>query len=109
VKYNIRQGDLLFIPCSKEDNPVKTEHLKRINDGTLARGEATGHKHQLEVLDAAEIFQGYEGMLVRVGTEGVRIIHEEHGPVALEPNTDYKVHRAREFDYLENIARIVAD
>ena len=109
MKQNIRQGDLLFVPRSEGDGPIKTERLKRIEDGILARGEATGHKHQLEVLEAAEIFEGYEGMLVLVGPEGVRIMHEEHGSVALEPNTDYIVHRAREFDYLENIARIVAD
>lgn len=48
-------------------------------------------------------------MYVQVGPNGVSILHEEHKPVTLEPNTTYKVHRAREYDYLAAVARTVRD
>ena len=104
----IRQGDLLFIPCESDVDSLPAD-LKRVENGVIAYGEATGHHHKLALLDAAEVFEGYDGMTVRVGPNGVSIVHEEHGTVNLQPRTTYKVNRAREFDYLANLARNVAD
>src|SRR6266849_8174614 len=106
----IRQGDLLFIPQQEVSEHV----LDCIKDGTrkdgvIAKGEATGHHHRSETLEDATVFQAYDDVYVKVGPNGVSIVHEEHGPVQLAPETTYKVNRAREFDYLESNARYIAD
>jgi hypothetical protein len=108
----IRQGDLLFIPQAEVSDHVleyaKAPESTRKN-GVIAEGEATGHHHRVEVLDNAIVFQAYNDVYVKVGPNGVSIVHEEHGPVKLDPDTTYKVNRAREFDYLAVNTRFVAD
>ena len=47
--------------------------------------------------------------MVKVGPNGVTVVHEEHGAVMLSPNTTYEVHQAREYDYLAEATRFVAD
>jgi|SRR5690348_1155482 len=107
----IRQGDLLFIPIHSDELPVD---IKKRDSGILAEGEATGHAHKLASLDDAEVFEatgwsGSEQVFLRVGSKGVSIVHEEHRTVTLDPATTYKVHRAREYDYLSNLSRAVRD
>lgn len=103
----IRQGDVFFIPVEKADK-IDAESFRK--DGIIQEGEATGHHHKLAVLEDAEVFRpNYGNAMVSVGPNGVSIIHEEHGPVTLEPNTTYKVHIAREFDYLADMTRSVRD
>lgn len=106
----IRQGDLLFIP-QKEVAEHVLEHAKTatLRNGVIAEGEATGHHHRLGTLEGAQVFQAYNEVYVKVGPNGVSIVHEEHGPVRLAPETIYKVNRAREFDYLAATARYIAD
>jgi hypothetical protein len=106
----IRQGDLLFVPLEKPPAWARLECRKPEPGGVIAHGEASGHHHRVAMVEDAEVFDlGFENVFVRVGPNGVSIIHEEHGPVKLAPNTVYRVHRAREFDYLANLARTVAD
>lgn len=107
----IRQGDLLFIPIHSHDLPAD---IKKRGSGILAEGEATGHAHKIASLDDAEVFEvtGWRGdsqVFVCVGSKGVSIIHEEHKAVTLDPSTTYKIHRAREYDYLSNLLRSVQD
>ena len=108
----IRQGDLLFVPAAElpeeEKHPLIAERKPK-PDGVIAKGEATGHHHRIAVLADAEVFETWNGTYVRVGPNGVSIQHEEHKPVTLEPNTIYRVHRAREHDYLTEVARVVRD
>lgn len=104
MKY-IRQGDLLFIPIAQLPNLI----LAPRPNGVLAEGEATGHKHRVETLADAEVLECGFGLYVKVGPNGARIVHEEHGPVTLEPTTAYEVHFAREYDYLNEIAERVRD
>ena len=107
----IRQGDLLFIPIHSDELPAD---IKKRDSGILAEGEATGHAHKLASLEDAETFEvtGWRGdsqVFVRVGSKGVSVLHEEHKTVTLDPATTYKVHRAREYDYLSNLTRSVRD
>lgn len=106
----IRQGDLVFLP--QEVSGYLLERLQEQEPekrGVIAEGEATGHHHRLAVLEDAQVFHlGSNESYLRVGPNGVSIVHEEHGPVRLAPG-DYKVNRAREFDYLESVARPIAD
>jgi len=106
----IRQGDLLFVPLHEGKHILEHATAERVRkNGVIAEGEATGHHHRVETLEDATVFQAYNDTYVNVGANGVSIVHEEHGPVRLEPETVYKVNRAREFDYLADNARYVAD
>ncbi len=105
-----RQGDLLFVPLENPPAWLELEGRKAEPEGIIARGEATGHHHRLATVEAAEVFDlGFDNVYVRVGPEGVSIIHEEHKPVNLAPNTLYQVHRAREYDYLREAPRFLKD
>ncbi len=106
----IRQGDLLFVPQTEVGEHV-LEYAKTAarKSGVIAEGEATGHHHRVETVEDAVVFQAYNDVYVKVGPNGVSIVHEEHGPVKLDPATIYKVNRAREFDYLAANTRFVAD
>ncbi len=106
----IRQGDLLFVPVEKSPAWLGLENRKPEPGGIIARGEATGHHHQLASVEDAEVFDlGFDNLFVRVGPEGVSIVHEEHRPVTLAPNTLYQVHHAREYDYLRDATHRVRD
>ena len=106
----IRQGDLLFVPAKLPGNWSKSEIRERKRKGAvIAKGEATGHAHKLADPKAAEIFDFGFGLYLNVGENGVSIVHEEHGPVTLDPKTTYEVHRAREYDYLAAVSRPVRD
>lgn len=102
----IRQGDLLFVPGEIPAYVLEHEPDKK---GVIAEGEATGHHHRLATVEDAQVFRVSDGVYVKVEANGVSIVHEEHHPVRLEPNTTYKVNRARECDYLAQAARYIAD
>lgn len=105
----IRQGDVLFIPADQNTDTQWANEHKR-TDGVIQEGEATGHHHKLAVLEDAEVFRAnWREAMVRVGPNGVSIVHEEHATVTLAPNTEYAVHIAREFDYLRSVQRYVRD
>ncbi len=96
-----RQGDVLFraIPTL----PSATAKVRV--SGHIIEGEATGHIHRLETLTQAEVLEIENGLYLRVGEEGVRIIHEEHSPITL-PAGDYEVIRQREYspEAIRNVA-----
>ena len=104
----IRQGDVLFIPMT-EPIPDKAE---KIPSGVIQEGEVTGHHHKIAAVETAEVFQVTEWngvqKYVKVSDDGVSIVHEEHHTVTLPPGT-YRVHIAREYDYLAERVRYVAD
>lgn len=102
----IRQGDIMFVPVA-----ATPENRKKRESGIIMQGEVTGHHHRLADLEAAEVFEsGWRNdLFVMVGANGVSIVHEEHRAVTLAPNTTYQVSRAREFDYLTDANRMVAD
>ena len=112
MKDLVRHGDLLFVPVvempEEEHHPLIADRRPKA-DGVIARGEATGHHHRIATLEEAEVYETWDGAYVKVGPNGVSIVHEEHRPVTLEPNTIYRVHRAREFDYLASLTRTVRD
>jgi hypothetical protein len=99
-----RQGDVLIRSIQKLPSG---KLIKRAN-GMLALGEVTGHSHVVEDLNIAEVFEinGQPGLYLRVGAEGVRIVHEEHRPLAI-PAGDYQVEIQRE--YSPAAIRTVAD
>ncbi len=100
-----RQGDVFIqrveeIPAAVREAPIP--------HGVLVHGEVTGHSHRLEDLSTAQLFSGGAPgeMFVEVVSPIARIVHEEHGPIALESGT-YRVWRQRE--YTPEAIRIVYD
>jgi hypothetical protein len=96
----IRQGDLLFVPVTHDRWTWYKDNKRK--DGIIREGEATGHHHRLADPLSAEVFRPQWGQpMVVVGGQGATVVHEEHGPVNLLPNTTYEVNVAREWDIME--------
>lgn len=99
----IRQGDVLFIPVEDKNNQQNP-----LNHGIIARG---AHTHMVEPEDKANacLYSSWEGSPRFISVQApVRIIHEEHATVTL-PAGFYQINRAREFDRLAGMARMVLD
>lgn len=97
-----RQGDVLI---RRIGSLPKQKSQPRLT-GILAYGEVTGHAHKVEDLTRAEVLEVGAGLYLRVGEEGVRIVHEEHAPINLPPGS-YEVEIQREYSPAE--IRNVAD
>jgi hypothetical protein len=96
-----RQGDVLVrkIKALPEGGKVR-------KNGILAYGEVTGHAHKVEELTKAEVLEVGSNLYLRVGEEGVRVIHDEHSPITLDPG-NYEVVIQKE--YTPQAIRNVAD
>jgi len=123
-----RQGELLFVPLSKEElaslDPESKSYSswKKLSTNVLREGEATGHKHEVitQTPDVASILapasQFIKGLanLAAVGSEDrmlvatrpVEVVHPEHKPLNL-PEGSYLVIIQREYDEIK--ARRILD
>jgi hypothetical protein len=97
-----RQGDVLIRRIQSLPKQMAQPRLT----GILAYGEVTGHAHKVEDLAQAEVLEIGNGLYLRVGEEGVRVVHEEHGAITLPPG-NYEVEIQRE--YTPEAIRNVAD
>jgi hypothetical protein len=96
-----RQGDVLMKRITK----LPQGERKKRENATLAYGEVTGHSHRVAVEDRAlaEVLEiDKRGLYVHVSEngihiEGIHIVHEEHGTIALPPG-DYKITIQREWN-----------
>ena len=82
-----RQGDVLLV--AKE---IPLAGLKE-KDNVLARGEATGHSHRIE---GAKVYVTEDGMQVVQVERAARLVHEEHGEMAI-PHGTYEVVLQQEY------------
>lgn len=86
-----RQGDILLI-TTKAVPPSALKH----EDGILATGEATGHKHEL--LSDAFMWIDFDGTkYVEVYGKDAQLCHEEHGTITLRGPAIYRMVRQREY------------
>lgn len=96
-----RQGDILLITA----NAVPPNAHKQ-EDGVLATGEASGHKHEL--LSNASVWIDADGTkYIEVYGKDAQLCHEEHGPVMLPCPAVYRmirqrVYRPKAFIYVED-------
>lgn len=97
-----RQGDVLI----RRIKSLPAQKAQPRLTGILAYGEVTGHAHRVEDLTHAEVLEVGKGLFLRVGAEGVRVIHEEHAPVTL-PAGNYEIEIQKEYTPAE--IRNVAD
>ena len=136
IKYNkYQQGDVVMFQIDDESfkrysNDDKNgygdnENIVRYDGHThthaiLAFGEATGHKHQVNMADMVKEAGvtlhmdnwGEAGVNVpkafEVHNETVTLCHEEHNPIEIPPGK-YVVRIVREFDHIAGRSRYVAD
>jgi hypothetical protein len=94
-----RQGDLLFL---RQDGPAAVKLTTR-QSNVIVMGEATGHAHRLQ---AGTILEAPDGTLYLDIPQTTQVVHEEHGPITLEPGC-WQVIRQRE--YQPEAIRTVAD
>lgn len=110
MKY-YRQGDICIIPLEgKPHVPVNTLVERDRGRVVLAYGEVTGHTHAIHDTDVELFAPGEASVLaeryLRIGEGGATLVHEEHGPITLEPGW-YEVRHQREYSPAE--IRRVAD
>jgi hypothetical protein len=86
-----RHGDVLIAEV-----PSIPERAKLQQSSILVRGEITGHSHRIEPYDGAKVFEEAGVFYLHVTAPQVRIVHEEHAPIALPPGF-YKVWQQREY------------
>ena len=83
------------------------KELKKINDGVVADGEATGHAHRATGA-GVEVYEGPKGREIHASDDGVTVTHEEHKAIHMPPGI-YECGIVREFDHLKEEARRVID
>jgi hypothetical protein len=123
-----RQGELLFVPLSKEGlaslDPESKSYSswKKLSTNVLREGEATGHKHEVItqtpdvasiLAPASQFIRGLASMAtigsedrMLVATRPVEVVHPEHKPLNL-PEGSYLVIIQREYDEIK--ARRILD
>ena len=88
-----RQGDLLLVAV-QDLPPALVPVAGRL---ILARGERTGHVHEVLQTDRARLWRdGLGSLWLEAKATGVELQHEEHRPVAIAPGF-YAVRRQRVF------------
>jgi hypothetical protein len=99
-----RQGDVFFERVTEIPANVRQHPLPHV---TLVHGEMTGHSHRIADPRTATLFAaGPMTFFLDVHEGGATVVHEEHGPIALEPGL-YRVWRQRE--YSPEAIRVVRD
>ena len=78
MSLHYRQGDLLFV---QQDTPPETRLTAR-QGNVIVMGEATGHAHRLQ---AGTILEAPDGSGYLDITHTTQVVHEEHGPITLDP------------------------
>jgi hypothetical protein len=107
-----RHGDVYIIEApgiTADALRRKGQRVTTEQAGILAYGEVTGHKHEL--MAGTGTFERYEldgETYLIVGPEGISITHEEHGVGHITKGV-HKVTIDREYDYIADMARNVAD
>ena len=116
-----RQGELLFIPLTKEDcarlfgdhKDVAGLGWQRLDTNVIREGEATGHKHEIlaKLATMTTLFAPPESLLrglagmdritredrLLVAEDPVEIVHPEHKPLTL-PKGIHLIIVQREYD-----------
>lgn len=101
-KVQIQQGDV----CLERIDKIP-EGAIQIKAKPLALGEVTGHSHRIETPNLAEFFEISGTLFVRT-KNAVRLVHEEHRPVVLDPGI-WRVGIVREYDHFADMERQVQD
>ena len=113
------QGDIVIFGI--EILPKNLIEDAQTKAGILARGEASGHAHQLDDLDNGQVFKGNNGLLYVDVKRTLKIVHgrardftgkegdhDYHNPVTLDPGL-YSIGIVEETDWISKTIRKVID
>ena len=100
-----RHGDLGFTRINKL--PL---NLKLLNTNIIARGEATGHKHQLleRTESQFDILEDEKGQMYLSIKQPTDLVHEEHKTITIDKGL-YFISHEKEYDYATEELKRVAD
>lgn len=93
----------MLIRQSEHQSAQNNAGGKRLQSGNgivLALGEATGHAHAIQGVDAA-LFAGFNGNRILKLAEDAKLNHEEHSTIDLETGI-YEVRLQRTWSMLED-------
>ena len=86
--------------------PVTAVEAVRDGDVVLAYGEVTGHAHRIKER-TVRMWSAGDQRYITVEKPS-DLMHEEHGTITLPPGS-YEIIQQREYDYLAEMPRAVAD
>lgn len=86
-----RHGDVLLRRIAQLPTGVQP-----MLGATLAHGEATGHRHQIQQSDAVQLWVRGNNLFLEVKETSATLIHEEHRAIEL-PQGLYRVWQQREY------------
>lgn len=92
----------------KKEIPRRTVGDNPSKDIILAEGEVTGHAHRIPCLDEEAALYEVDGRQELHVFSAVKISHEEHHTRIIPPGI-YENNRQREWDYIGQMQRQVAD
>ena len=98
VKMKFRHGDLMIIRINK-----LSKNLQKVEGNVLAKGEVTGHLHQLLVnkTENLQLYKNNDETLFFETKEEAKLIHQEHKQIQI-PKGIFRVMRQREYSAKEN-------
>lgn len=106
---NIQHGDVLLKSVSKL--PMGIKRLPRTNGQLVVmKGETTGHAHIITETGASLMElerNGVKELYLEVTTP-VTITHDEHKPLPIPPGI-YQVGQVKEYDFIQEMERLVID
>ena len=100
-----RQGDVLLIRAEGVDLTRGVRVKPEAGRNILARGEATGHHHSVDVA-ASQLFS-IDGKMVLVVDEPATLDHQEHGAIEIDLGVWWVV-RQQEYSRGE-VRRVIQD
>ena len=85
-----------------------SKKAKKIENGILADGEATGHYHKVVGDVPVDVFELKSGVREFFAKTDVEVVHQEHHTIKL-PAGDYVSDKVMEYDHFKEEARQVQD
>lgn len=104
-------GEVLLMKANKLPNGLKKVKLFNKESYRLADSETSGNFHLLEAKKGVELFEDTNGVLWLkndVPCDVYCAIKERHDNITLEPGI-WEIDKAKEYDYITDLTRKVAD
>jgi len=112
-----QQGDVLLFPV---DGKIDKAGYKRKDSPVLARGEATGHAHEITSGEVVLLEKNADDMILEVLSEAATLTHHAPGVAPVKPDSHfhrpvelpagtYRVQGVKTYDHFKEEARRAAD
>jgi len=104
-------GEVQLFKVAKLPSGLKPVKLFKNDCYKLADSEVTSNFHLLEAKEGVELFEDSNGVLWLkndVPTDVFCAIKERHDNITLDPGI-WEIDRAKEYDYMTDLQRIVSD